>query len=43
LGRRNNVPLPTPAAVATNVRNYREGIEDWTAAGLPAESGLCAG
>jgi rhodanese-related sulfurtransferase len=23
----------------TNVRKYREGIEDWTAAGLPTESG----
>ena len=22
----------------TNVRKYREGIEDWTAAGLPTES-----
>lgn len=22
----------------TNVRKYREGIEDWTAAGLPVES-----
>ncbi|MEY9889389.1 rhodanese-related sulfurtransferase [Catenulispora sp. MAP12-49] len=24
----------------TNVRKYREGIEDWTAAGLPVESGV---
>jgi rhodanese-related sulfurtransferase len=23
----------------TNVRKYREGIEDWTTAGLPTESG----
>jgi len=23
----------------TNVRKYREGIEDWTAAGLPTETG----
>lgn len=23
----------------TNVRKYREGIEDWTSAGLPTESG----
>jgi rhodanese-related sulfurtransferase len=23
----------------TNVRKYREGIEDWTEAGLPTESG----
>jgi rhodanese-related sulfurtransferase len=26
-----------------NVRKYREGIEDWTTAGLPTESGLPAG
>ncbi len=26
----------------TNVRKYREGIEDWTAAGLPVESGAPA-
>ncbi|GAA2056868.1 rhodanese-like domain-containing protein [Catenulispora yoronensis] len=24
----------------TNVRKYREGIEDWAAAGLPLESGV---
>jgi rhodanese-related sulfurtransferase len=24
----------------TNVRKYREGIQDWVAAGLPVESGL---
>ncbi|MEY9932373.1 rhodanese-related sulfurtransferase [Catenulispora sp. GP43] len=24
----------------TNVRKYREGIEDWTGAGLPVESGV---
>ena len=23
----------------TNVRKYREGIEDWAGAGLPTESG----
>ena len=27
----------------TNVRKYREGIEDWVAAGLPTESGQFAG
>jgi rhodanese-related sulfurtransferase len=27
----------------TNVRKYREGIEDWTTAGLPTESGPFAG
>lgn len=27
----------------TNVRKYREGIEDWTAAGLPTESGQLVG
>ncbi|MFL6111382.1 MAG: rhodanese-like domain-containing protein [Catenulispora sp.] len=26
----------------TNVRKYREGIEDWVAAGLPLESGRLA-
>jgi rhodanese-related sulfurtransferase len=26
-----------------NVRKYREGIEDWTAAGLPTESGELVG
>jgi len=26
----------------TNVRKYREGIEDWTTAGLPTESGQLA-
>jgi len=26
-----------------NVRKYREGIQDWTAAGLPTESGQVAG
>ncbi|MBW8805105.1 MAG: sulfurtransferase [Catenulispora sp. 13_1_20CM_3_70_7] len=26
----------------TNVRKYREGIEDWAAAGLPLESGRLA-
>jgi rhodanese-related sulfurtransferase len=26
----------------TNVRKYREGIEDWTDAGLPVESGVLA-
>ncbi|HEY8473386.1 MAG TPA: rhodanese-like domain-containing protein [Natronosporangium sp.] len=26
----------------TNVRKYREGIEDWVAAGLPTESGARA-
>jgi rhodanese-related sulfurtransferase len=27
----------------TGVRKYREGIEDWTAAGLPTESGAFTG
>ncbi|MBB2912419.1 rhodanese-related sulfurtransferase [Streptosporangium becharense] len=27
----------------TNVRKYREGIQDWVEAGLPVESGLPAG
>lgn len=27
----------------TNVRKYREGIQDWVAAGLPVESGHLAG
>lgn len=27
----------------TNVRKYREGIEDWVAAGLPTESGAPVG
>ena len=27
----------------TNVRKYREGIEDWVSAGLPTESGEFAG
>ena len=27
----------------TNVRKYREGIEDWAAAGLPLESGQFVG
>jgi rhodanese-related sulfurtransferase len=27
----------------TNVRKYREGIEDWAAAGLPLESGVLEG
>ncbi|MER7007764.1 rhodanese-like domain-containing protein [Dactylosporangium sp. NPDC000555] len=27
----------------TNVRKYREGIEDWVAAGLPTESGQLTG
>ena len=27
----------------TNVRKYREGIQDWVAAGLPVESGQLAG
>ena len=27
----------------TNVRKYREGIEDWAAAGLPTESGVLSG
>ncbi|GGP78962.1 rhodanese-like domain-containing protein [Streptosporangium pseudovulgare] len=26
----------------TNVRKYREGIQDWTEAGLPVESGAAA-
>lgn len=26
----------------SNVRKYREGIEDWTAAGLPTETGAAA-
>jgi rhodanese-related sulfurtransferase len=26
----------------TNVRKYREGIQDWVAAGLPTESGAAA-
>src|SRR5690348_11844463 len=31
------------AAGYTNVRKYREGIEDWVAAGLATESGQFAG
>ena len=27
----------------TNVRKYRDGIEDWTEAGLPVESGVLGG
>ena len=27
----------------TNVRKYREGIEDWVSAGLPTESGVLSG
>jgi len=46
----SNPACPNSEAVAnklialgyTNVRKYREGIEDWTAAGLPLESDTAA-
>ena len=34
-----NVANKLTAAGYTNVRKYREGIQDWAAAGLPIESG----
>jgi len=37
-----NVATQLSNAGYTNVRKYREGIQDWVEAGLPTESGLYA-
>lgn len=47
----SNASCPNSQAVATkltalgytNVRKYREGIQDWVEAGLPIESGVTTG